>query len=67
MDFVVFDLEYCGKIFVKMQMMVVDYSVFEGWLIEGCLSVVMVCGEVVVCDGKFCGMIGCGKFLKCVL
>lgn len=63
-DLVVFDPEYRGKISAKTQTMAVDYSAFEGWPIEGRPSVVTVRGEVAVRDGKFCGTIGRGKFLK---
>ena len=42
----------------------VDYSVFEGWKIEGRPSVVTVRGQVAVRDGKFVGKIGRGKFLQ---
>jgi dihydropyrimidinase len=63
-DLVVFDPNYHGKISAKTQHMNVDYSVFEGWKIEGRPSVVTVRGQVAVRDGKFVGQIGRGKFLQ---
>jgi dihydropyrimidinase len=63
-DLVVFDPDYRGKISAKTHHINVDYSVFEGWKIEGRPSHVSVRGEVAVRDGKFVGKIGRGKFLQ---
>src|SRR5208282_4413718 len=63
-DLVVFDPNYRGKISAKTHHVNVDYSVFEGWKIEGRPSVVTVRGEVAVRNGKFVGKIGRGKFLQ---
>jgi dihydropyrimidinase len=63
-DLVVYDPNYRGKISAKTHHVNVDYSVFEGWKIEGRPSVVSVRGEVAVRDGKFVGKIGRGKFLQ---
>jgi dihydropyrimidinase len=63
-DLVVFDPNYRGKISAKTHHINVDYSVFEGWKIEGRPSVVTVRGQVAVRDGKFTGKIGRGKFLQ---
>jgi dihydropyrimidinase len=63
-DLVVFDPDYRGEISARTQHMNVDYSVFEGWKIEGRPSVVTVRGQVAVRDGKFVGRIGHGKFLQ---
>jgi dihydropyrimidinase len=63
-DLVVFDPDYRGRISAKTQYMSVDYSVFEGWKIEGRPGIVTVRGQVAVRDGKFVGRIGCGKFLQ---
>jgi len=63
-DLVVFDPNYRGKISAKTHHVNVDYSVFEGWKIEGRPSVVTVRGEVAVRDGKLVGKIGRGKFLQ---
>jgi dihydropyrimidinase len=62
-DLVVFDPAYRGVISAKTQAMNVDYSVFEGWPVEGRPSVVTVRGEVAVRGGKFVGAAGRGKFL----
>jgi len=63
-DLVVYDPGYRGKISAKTQHVNVDYSVFEGWKIEGRPAVVTVRGQVAVRDGKFVGKIGRGKFLQ---
>jgi dihydropyrimidinase len=63
-DLVVYDPKYLGKISARTQQTNVDYSVFEGWKIEGRPSVVTVRGEVALRDGKFVGKIGRGRFLE---
>ncbi|HTY86297.1 MAG TPA: dihydropyrimidinase [Candidatus Acidoferrum sp.] len=63
-DLVVYDPNYRGKISAKTQHVNVDYSVFEGWKIEGRPSLVTVRGQVAVREGKFVGKIGRGKFLQ---
>ena len=63
-DLVVFDPNYRGKISAKTHQINVDYSVFEGWKIEGRPSVVTVRGQVAARDGKFTGRHGHGKFLQ---
>src|SRR5271155_1291620 len=63
-DLVVFDPNYRGKISAKTHHINVDYSVFEGWKIEGRPSVVTVRGQIAARDGKFVGKIGRGKFLQ---
>jgi dihydropyrimidinase len=63
-DLVVFDPDYRGKISAKTHHINVDYSVFEGWKIEGRPSVVTVRGQVAARDGKFVGKLGRGKFLQ---
>jgi dihydropyrimidinase len=63
-DLVVFEPDYRGKISARTHHVNVDYSVFEGWKIEGRPSAVTVRGEVAVRDGKFVGKIGRGKFLQ---
>jgi dihydropyrimidinase len=63
-DLVVYDPNYRGKISAKTHHINVDYSVFEGWKIEGRPSHVTVRGEVAVRNGKFVGKIGRGKFLQ---
>jgi dihydropyrimidinase len=63
-DLVVYDPDYRGKISARTHQINVDYSVFEGWKIEGRPSVVTVRGEIAVRDGKFVGKQDRGKFLK---
>jgi dihydropyrimidinase len=63
-DIVVFDPKYRGTISAKKHHINVDYSVFEGWKIEGRPSAVTVRGQVAVRDGKFVGKSGHGKFLQ---
>jgi len=63
-DLVVFDPDYRGKISAKTHHINVDYSVFEGWKIEGRPCVVTVCGQIAARDGKFVGKLGRGKFLQ---
>jgi dihydropyrimidinase len=63
-DLVIFDPDYRGTISAADQLMNVDYSAFEGWPLEGRASVVTVRGQVAARDGKFCGTLGRGQFLK---
>ena len=62
-DLVVFDPHYRGRLGVANQTSAVDYSVFEGWEIQGRPSVVTVRGEIAARDGKFIGSAGRGKLL----
>ena len=63
-DLVVWDPKYRGKISVKKQYMAVDYNPFDGWEIKGRPHVVTVRGELAAKDGKFCGTVGRGKYLR---
>jgi dihydropyrimidinase len=63
-DLVIFDPNYRGAISARTQLMNVDYSVFEGWKIEGRPHVVTTRGQVAARDGKFVGTLGRGKFLQ---
>ncbi len=51
-DLVIYDPNYRGKISARTHHINVDYSVFEGWKIEGSPSYVTVRGQVAVRDGK---------------
>ena len=62
-DLVVYDPAYRGTITAAGQTMNLDYSVFEGWAVEGRPSVVTLRGEVAVRDGKYVGTPGRGRFL----
>jgi len=63
-DLVIYDPAYRGTISATTQTQAVDYNAFEGWAIEGRPAVVTVRGEVAVRDGRFCGSIGRGRFLR---
>jgi dihydropyrimidinase len=63
-DLVIYDPSYRGTLSAKTQTQAVDYNAFEGWAIEGRPAVVTVRGEVAVRDGRFCGTVGRGRFLK---
>jgi len=62
-DLVVYDPDKRGTISAKTQQMAVDYSVFEGWELQGRPSVVTVRGEVQVRDGQFVGSSSRGQLL----
>jgi dihydropyrimidinase len=42
----------------------VDYSVYEGRVVQGASDVVLSRGSVIVRDGQFTGKKGYGRFLK---
>ncbi|MGI9176422.1 MAG: dihydropyrimidinase [Pirellulales bacterium] len=63
-DIVIYDPSYRGTLSFKTQTQNVDYNAFEGFPIEGRPAVVTVRGEVAVRDGRFCGTVGRGRFLK---
>jgi dihydropyrimidinase len=42
----------------------VDYSIFEGFVVQGASDVVMSRGTVVVRDGAWVGPAGHGQFIK---
>jgi dihydropyrimidinase len=63
-DLVVFDPAYRGTIFAETQHTNCDYSGFEGFTVDGRLSIVTVRGKVQVRDGKFVGERGRGRLLK---
>lgn len=62
-DLVVFDPECRGRLGAATQSSAVDYSVFEGWEIQGRPSVVTVRGEISARDGRFTGTPGRGRLL----
>jgi dihydropyrimidinase len=63
-DLVIYDPSYRGILSAATQTQNVDYNAFEGFPIEGRPAVVTVRGEVAVRDGRFCGTVGRGRFLK---
>jgi len=42
----------------------VDYSCYEGRVVQGASQVVLARGSVVVRDGEFTGQKGAGRFIK---
>ena len=42
----------------------VDYTPYEGRVVQGAADVVLSRGEVIVKDGRFLGRVGRGEFLK---
>ena len=63
-DILVYDPNRKRTISAATHHMDVDYSLFEGWEIQGASDVVMSRGTVVVRDGEWVGPAGHGKFVK---
>jgi dihydropyrimidinase len=63
-DIVIWDPKARHLISSKTHHMRVDYSMFEGFEVEGNAKLVMSRGEVIVEDGRFLGRAGRGTFLK---
>jgi dihydropyrimidinase len=63
-DILVYDPNRKRTISAATHHMDVDYSLFEGWEIQGASDVVMSRGTVVVRDGEWVGPAGQGKFVK---
>jgi dihydropyrimidinase len=63
-DILVYDPNRKRTISAATHHMDVDYSLFEGWEIQGASDVVMSRGTVVVRDGQWVGPAGHGQFLK---
>jgi len=63
-DIVIWDPGANHVISAKTHHMRVDYSMFEGFEVQGNAKVVMSRGEVVVEDGRFLGRAGRGAYLK---
>jgi dihydropyrimidinase len=63
-DVVVFDPEARVTLGVETLHMKVDYSPYEGTMVQGYPSTVIAGGEVIVEGGRFVGKIGTGRFLK---
>ena len=62
-DILVYDPNRKRTISAATHHMDVDYSLFEGWEIQGASDVVMSRGTVVVRDGEWVGPAGHGKFV----
>ena len=63
-DLVVYDPNFRGTISAKTHLMNVDYTPYEGMVIEGRPSVVTVRGQIAARDGEFVGTAGWGLFLR---
>src|SRR5215210_7083382 len=63
-DIVVFDPERSQTISASTHHMNVDYSAYEGRVVQGTVETVLSRGRVVVEDGEFKGKAGAGQFLK---
>jgi dihydropyrimidinase len=63
-DILVYDPNRTRTISATTHHMDVDYSLFEGWEIQGASDVVMSRGTVVVRDGQWVGPAGHGQFVR---
>jgi dihydropyrimidinase len=63
-DVVIWDPRARHTISAKSHHMRVDYSMFEGFEVEGNARTVISRGEVIVDNGKFLGKVGRGNFLR---
>ena len=63
-DLVVYDPERKRTISARTHHMDVDYSCYEGRVVQGASQVVLSRGSVVVRDGEFTGRKGAGRFIK---
>jgi dihydropyrimidinase len=63
-DVVLWDSQASHKISASTHHMNVDYSMFEGFVVNGNARTVLSRGEVIVEEGKFLGKTGRGRFLK---
>jgi dihydropyrimidinase len=63
-DIVVFDPDVERRISAKTHHMNCDYSLFEGWRINGYPETVLSRGKVIIENNEYNGRPGEGKFLK---
>ena len=63
-DILLWDPQASYTITAATQTMATDYSMFEGWQIQGNARHVFSRGEQIVADGKWIGTVGRGQFLK---
>lgn len=63
-DFVLFDPAATTTISASTHHMQVDYSLYEGWQLDGAVRTVIVRGKPVVDGGLFVGKPGSGRFLR---
>lgn len=62
-DFVVFDPHGSTKISAETHHMNVDYSLYEGWRLNGSVRTVVAAGRPVVDNGVFVGKHGAGRYI----
>lgn len=63
-DLTIFDPKIESKFSVKNSHHRCDYNTYEGFKYKGAPTVVIVKGKIAYKDGKFCGEIGSGQFVK---
>jgi dihydropyrimidinase len=63
-DIVIFDPDRKRTLSAKTHHMNCDYSLFEGWEIQGEPQTVLSRGKVIIEDGQYKGRAGDGRFLK---
>jgi len=63
-DILIWDKDAKYTISAATQAMNTDYSMFEGWQVNGKVAKVFSRGELIVDGGKFLGQPGRGRFLK---
>jgi dihydropyrimidinase len=63
-DVLLWDPKVSYTITAATQAMATDYSMFEGWKVNGNARHVFSRGELVVKDGQWIGQVGRGRFLK---
>ena len=63
-DLVVWDPDAQWTITVDRMSSEIDYTMFEGWDVQGRADVVMQRGKVVVNDGVWCGAEDDGEYLR---
>jgi dihydropyrimidinase len=62
-DIILIEPQAQGEISIRNMHGVVDYTIFEGMRLQGCLRIVLSRGEIVYRDGVFTGQEGTGRFL----
>ena len=63
-DVLLWDSEAKYTIRAATQCMATDYNMFEGWTVQGNAKHVFSRGEQVVNDGRWCGSVGRGRFVR---
>jgi dihydropyrimidinase len=63
-DLVIYDPNRKRTISAAQHHMAVDYSCYEGRVVQGASDIVMSRGAVIVRNGEFTGRVGAGRFIK---